>query len=71
MEVLDAAAVGKCQKWFNGQNPPEEIRKTFNEIMRLQGFIHALVRKNRSLMGRLREFMGLSPKSEKGSQLNQ
>ncbi len=69
--VLSKAEVDTVEAWLNKQNAPGDIKKIFSKIVKLNGFVNDVVLKNKNLARRLLEAMGLAPKSERGSQLDQ
>ena len=58
-------------EWFekDPRQIPEDIASIHRRLVMISIFVNNIVAKNRDLLQRLREYMGLAPKSEKGSQL--
>ena len=69
--ALSAEELQLLESWLdaNEKTMPEDIVKLQRRIFMMTKFFGDLIAKNKDLLARLREYMGISPKSEKGSQL--
>lgn len=69
--ALSGEELEQLESWLsaNEKSLPEHIVRLQRRVIMISKFFGDLSARNSELLTRLREFMGLSPKSEKGSQL--
>lgn len=69
--TLTSAEIARLEAWLDASQKtlPEDIVKLQRRILLILTFFSDLAAKNKDLLARLSEFMGISSKSEKGSQL--
>ena len=69
--IITKAELSEFSKWAEAQKAPKNIQNILAKLIKLNDFVADITSSNRNLLKRLRELMGFSPKSERGSQLNQ
>lgn len=69
--LITKAELAELSKWHEANQAPEKIKAIIAKFIKLNELVADIAASNRSLLRRLREMMGFSPKSEKGNQLNQ
>ena len=73
LKLPSEAEIKELELWLQDKNNgvPEQIQSYLFRIISLYNSFISLSETNRSLADRLKEFMGIKPKSERGNQLNQ
>ena len=68
MKVISKRELDELSSWLSEQQAPEGIRAIVDKFFRLNQFVDSVVSKNNKLLHRLREALGITPKSERGGQ---
>ena len=72
-KLFSTHEIEELKKWLSDQGGslPTKINELISRLLGFyQGFVR-LIETNKSLKERMMEFMGIKPKSERGSQINQ
>ena len=69
--VISKEELRTLSSWLDEADAPKDVHQTITKLIKTYSFVEVLIAKNKNILNRFLELMGIKPKSERASQLNQ